>query len=289
MSNGTSRIALITGCSSGIGLLTAIDLAKAGFRVIATMRDLSRNTRLLQAAADAGVSDRIELRRLDITEFDSLPAGVTEIVRDHGRIDVLVNNAGYALGGFAEDIQLDELRGQFDTNFFGHVALTRAVLPTMRVQGVSSGLGGHIIMISSISGLVSNPVTSSYSASKHALEGWTESLRLEVRALGIKVVLVEPGAYDTDIWERNVHIGKIALSEESENKDRARRFANVVKTKLKKGDTREVSRLITRIAQDPNPNLRYLIGKDAQVRYWSQRLLPWKLYEKILLKASQID
>ncbi|MCU1305896.1 MAG: short-chain dehydrogenase/reductase [Acidobacteriaceae bacterium] len=283
------KIALITGTSSGIGLLTAIDMAKAGFRVIATMRDLSRNTRLLQAAADAGVSDRIELRRLDITEFDSLPGAVAEIFRHHGRIDVLVNNAGYALGGFAEDIQLDELRGQFDTNFFGHVALTRAVLPTMRAQGVSGSLGGHIIMISSISGLVSNPVTSSYSASKHALEGWTESLRLEVRALGIKVVLVEPGAYDTDIWERNVRIGKIALSEESANKDRARRFANVVKTKLRKGDTREVSRLITRIAQDPNPNLRYLIGKDAQIRYWSQRLLPWKLYEKILLKASQID
>ncbi|MCU1309010.1 MAG: short-chain dehydrogenase/reductase [Candidatus Angelobacter sp.] len=282
------KIALITGTSSGIGLLTAIDMAKAGFRVIATMRDLSRNTRLLQAAADAGVSDRIELRRLDITEFDSLPGVVAEIVHDHGRIDVLVNNAGYALGGFAEDIQLDELRGQFDTNFFGHVALTRAVLPTMRGQGVS-GLGGHIIMISSISGLVSNPVTSSYSASKHALEGWTESLRVEVRALRIKVVLVEPGAYDTDIWERNVRIGKIALSEESANKDRARRFANVVKTKLKKGDTREVSRLITRIAQNPNPNLRYLIGKDAQVRYWSQRLLPWKVYEKILVKALQID
>src|SRR5206468_8622037 len=153
----------------GIGLLTAVDLAKAGFRVVATMRDLSRNARLLQAAADAGVADRIELRRLDITEFGALPSAVTEIVRDHGRIDVLVNNAGYALGGFAEDIQLDELRAQFDTNFFGQVALTRAVLPTMRAQGK-----GHIIMVSSISGLVSNPVTSSYSASKHALEGWTE-------------------------------------------------------------------------------------------------------------------
>jgi NAD(P)-dependent dehydrogenase (short-subunit alcohol dehydrogenase family) len=284
MSNGTSKIALITGSSSGIGLLTAVDLAKVGFRVVATMRDLSRNSRLLQAAADAGVADRLDLRRLDITEFASLPGSVAEIVRDHGRIDVLVNNAGYALGGFAEDIQLDELRSQFDTNFFGHVALTRALLPTMRAQK-----SGHIIMISSISGLVSNPVTSSYSASKHALEGWTESLRLELMALGIKVVLVEPGAYDTDIWERNVRIGKIALSDDSANRDRARRFANVVKTKLKKGDTREVSRLVTRIAQDPNPNLRYLIGKDAQVRYWSQRLFPWKFYEKMLARFAQID
>src|SRR5207253_7946706 len=167
------RIALITGCYSGFGLLTTIDLAKAGFRVVATMRDLSRNARFVQAVAEAGVADRVELRRLDITEFDALPAAVTEIVKSHGRIDVLVNNAGYALGGFAEDIQLEELRAQFDTNFFGHVALTRAVLPIMRAQK-----SGHIIMISSISGLVSNPVTSSYSASKHALEGWTESLRV---------------------------------------------------------------------------------------------------------------
>jgi NAD(P)-dependent dehydrogenase (short-subunit alcohol dehydrogenase family) len=270
MSENREKVALITGTSSGIGLLAAIDLAKAGFRVVATMRDLSRNARLLQAAAEAGVSDRIAVKRLDITEFDSLAASIAEIVGEFGRLDVLVNNAGYALGGFAEDIQLDELRGQFETNFFGHVALTRAVLPIMRAQQASSEVGGHIIMISSISGLVSNPVTSSYSASKHALEGWSESLRLETRALGIHVVLVEPGAYDTDIWERNVRIGKMALSEQSENKERARRFSNMVKSKLKKGDTREVSRLIAKIAQDPNPNLRYLIGKDAVVRYWSR-------------------
>ncbi|MCU1287141.1 MAG: short-chain dehydrogenase/reductase [Acidobacteriales bacterium] len=289
MSETKEKIALITGCSSGIGMHTAIDMAKAGFRVVATMRELSRNTRLLQAAADAGVAELIEVRRLDITEFDSLAAAVAEIVRDHGRIDVLVNNAGYALGGFAEDIQLDELRGQFETNFFGHVALTRAVMPVMRAQHAASGVGGHIIMISSISGLVSNPVTSSYSASKHALEGWSESLRVEARALGIKVVLVEPGAFDTDIWERNVRIGKIALTDFSPNRDRARRFANVVKTKLKKGDTRVVSRLVTKIAQDPNPNLRYLVGRDAVVRYWSQRLLPWKFYEKMLAKYAEID
>src|SRR5947209_19951500 len=96
-------IALITGCSSGFGLLTAVDMAKAGFRVVATMRDLSRNPRFIQAVAEAGVADRVELRRLDITEFESLPAIIADIVKTHGRIDVLVNNAGYALGGFAED------------------------------------------------------------------------------------------------------------------------------------------------------------------------------------------
>lgn len=283
------RIALITGCSSGFGLLTAVDMAKAGFRVVATMRDLSRNARFVQAVAEAGIASKVELRRLDIVEFDSLSAAVADIVKTHGRIDVLVNNAGYALGGFAEDIELEELRAQFDTNFFGQVALTRAVLPVMRKQRIGNGLAGHIIMVSSISGLVSNPVTSSYSASKHALEGWTESLRLETLGLGIKVVSVEPGAYATDIWSANVRLGKVALSGTSPNRERARRFSNVVKTKLKKGDPHEVSRLITRIAQDPDPNLRYLIGRDAKFRYWSQRLLPWKLYEKQIVKYTAID
>ncbi len=287
------KIALITGCSSGFGLLTVVDMAKAGFFVIATMRDLSKRARLDQAVLEANLGDRVELRRLDITDFDALPAAVAEIVKTHGRIDVLINNAGYALGGFAEDIQLEELRAQFDTNFFGQVALTRAVLPIMRKQrgthADAPDLAGHIIMVSSISGLTSNPVTSSYSASKHALEGWTESLRLETLGLGIKVSAVEPGAYDTDIWSKNVKIGKIALSGESPNQARARRFSNVVKNRMKKADAREVSQLITRIAQDPNPNLRYLVGSDARLRYWSQRLLPWKFYEKQIIKYTQID
>ena len=287
------KIALITGCSSGFGLLTVIDMAKAGFFVVATMRDLSKRARLDQAVMEANLADRVELRRLDVTEFESLPAAIAEIVKTHSRIDVLVNNAGYALGGFAEDIQLEELRAQFETNFFGQVALTRAVLPVMRKQRGTRpdapDLAGHIIMVSSISGLTSNPVTSSYSASKHALEGWTESLRLETLGLGIKVSAVEPGAYDTDIWSVNVKIGKIALSGESPNQERARRFAGVVKNRLKKADPREVSNLITRIALDPNPNLRYLVGRDARMRYWSQRLLPWKFYEKQIIKYTQID
>src|SRR4029077_2093000 len=145
------KIALITGCSSGFGLLTTVDMAKAGFRVVATMRDLSRRARLDQAIVEAGVADRVEIRRMDILEFDSLPAAIADIIKSHGRIDVLVNNAGYALGGFAEDIQLDELRAQFDTNFFGQVALTRALLPTMRSQRGSRpdapDLAGHIIMV----------------------------------------------------------------------------------------------------------------------------------------------
>src|SRR5579864_1506533 len=122
------KIALITGSSSGFGLLTSVELAKAGFRVVATMRNLGRRGDLDQAAKTAGVEGKIDVRALDVTAFDTMQAFVEGVVRDHGRIDVLVNNAGFAMGGFAEDVRLDELRLQFETNFFGAVAVTKAVL-----------------------------------------------------------------------------------------------------------------------------------------------------------------
>src|SRR6202795_3095978 len=181
------KIALITGSSSGFGLLTSIELAKAGFRVVSTMRDLNRRDRLDQAATAAGVAGLLDVRALDVTDFDTLPPFVDAVVRDYGRLDVLVNNAGFAVAGFAEDIKLEEIRMQFETNFFGHVAMTKAAIPVMRKQG-----SGHIIMIASIAGRAASPVTSSYAASKFALEGWSEALRIELRSLGIRVVLVEP-------------------------------------------------------------------------------------------------
>jgi NAD(P)-dependent dehydrogenase (short-subunit alcohol dehydrogenase family) len=206
------KVALVTGASSGFGLLTSIELAKAGFRVVATMRDVGRRERLDQAVATSGVSARIDVRALDVTRFETIQSFVETVVGDYGRLDVLVNNAGFAVAGFAEDIKLDELRRQFETNFFGAVAMTKAALPTMRRQH-----SGHIIQISSIAGLHGSVTVSSYAASKHALEGWSESLRLEVNALGIKAVLVEPGAFQTDIWTRGAVMGEQATKETSPN------------------------------------------------------------------------
>src|ERR1700758_1578844 len=209
------KIAVITGTSSGFGVLTSVELAKAGFRVVATMRDLGRRQRLDQAVSTAGVGAKIDVRELDVTKFETMPSFVHGAVRDYGRIDVLVNNAGFPVAGFAEDIKLEELRQQFETNFFGAVALTKAVLPTMRQQR-----SGHIIQLSSIGGLQGAVTVSSYSASKHALEGWSESLRLELNPLGIKVVLVEPGAFQTDIWTRSAVMGKEATTPTSPNLER---------------------------------------------------------------------
>ena len=277
------KIGVITGCSSGFGLLTSIELAKAGFQVVATMRNLGRRGDLDQAAKGAGVEREIDVRALDVTAFDAMPEFVEGVVRDYGRIDVLVNNAGFAVGGFAEDVSLDELRLQFETNFFGAVAMTKAVLPTMRKQRA-----GHIIQMSSIGGLQGAISVSSYSASKHALEGWSESLRLEVNALGIKVVLVEPGAFDTGVWTRGAVMGTEATKQSSPNFQRSLRMRSVIE-KIPKADPIEVARAIAAIAQDPSPKLRYLVGRDARIQLAMKRLLPWKWNEKIIANYLKID
>jgi NAD(P)-dependent dehydrogenase (short-subunit alcohol dehydrogenase family) len=277
------KIAIITGSSSGFGLLASIELARAGFRVIATMREVGRRDRLVQAAATAAVSDKIDIRALDVTQFDAIPGFVESLIRDYGRIDVLVNNAGFVVAGFAEDIGLDELRSQFETNFFGAVAMTKATLPVMRQQR-----SGHIIQISSIMGLYGSATVSSYVASKHALEGWSESLRTEVDPLGIKVVLVEPGAFQTDIWTRGAVMGKAATQASSPNLQRSLRMRSFVE-KLPKADPIIVARLIVAIAQDANPKLRYLVGRDARLQLALKRILPWKWHEKLIANYLKID
>ena len=277
------KIALVTGASSGFGLLTSIELAKAGFRVVATMRDLGRREHLDKAAAAEGLTPKLDIRELDVTRFDTIQPFVDGVVRDYGRLDVLINNAGFAVAGFAEDIRLDELRLQFETNFFGAVAMTKAVLPVMRRQG-----SGHIIQVSSISGLHGSVTVSSYSASKHALEGWSESLRMEVNSLGIKVVLVEPGAFQTGIWTRGARMGEESTKQTSPNIERSLRMRERLR-ELPKADPIVVARLIVTIAQDPNPKLRYLVGRDAKIQLAMKRLLPWKWHEKIVANFLRID
>jgi len=279
------KIALITGCSSGIGLVTAIELALRGCRVVATMRNLDRRERLDQAIAKANVAGRVDVRQLDVTKAESISVAVRGTVADYGKIDVLVNNAGFPMAGFAEDVQLSELREQFDTNFFGSVAVTKAVLPYMRARG-----SGHIIMVSSVAGRAGQPSLSSYASSKWALEGWTESLRMEVYSLGIRVVLVEPGAHETDIWERNARLAKGAVDGRSPNAERARRFRDFVQSgAIKREDPGAVAQLIARVAENPNPKLRHLIGRDAFMQVILRTIVPFSLYERLITRAVKIN
>jgi NAD(P)-dependent dehydrogenase (short-subunit alcohol dehydrogenase family) len=149
---------------------------------------------------------------------------------------------------------------------------------------------GHIIQVASVAGHLGQPMLGAYCSSKFALEGWSESLRIETHSLGIRVVLVEPGAFETDIWTRNVMIGAGALDPNSPNKERSQRFAEFVKQSAKhRRDAGDVARLILTIAKNPNPRLRYMIGTDAKLQVWVKRLLPWKRYERLVAKAVKID
>jgi NAD(P)-dependent dehydrogenase (short-subunit alcohol dehydrogenase family) len=188
----TQKTAIVTGSSSGFGLLTAIELALKGFTVIATMRDVNKAQPLLELAKENRVENFIHVLPLDVTSTESILL-FRDKLENYPSIDVLVNNAGYALGGFSEELLIEDYRLQFETNFFGLIAVTQTVLPLMRAKKQ-----GRIINMSSISGRIGFPGLSAYVASKHALEGYSESLRLELKPFGIDVSLIEPRSLSLD-------------------------------------------------------------------------------------------
>jgi NAD(P)-dependent dehydrogenase (short-subunit alcohol dehydrogenase family) len=277
-----NKTALITGASSGFGLLTSVTLAKRGWRVLATMRDLNRREKLEAAARSAQVLDRIEIHPLDVTNAEQIAATASLIASRGEPLHALINNAGFAVPGFAEDIADAELREQFDTNFFGSVAVTRALLPQMRRQGF-----GHVIMVSSISGRVGFPGVSSYAASKFALEGWTETLRYEMKTPGIQVVLVEPGSFDTDIWTRNARLTGGLTDPDSANASRVAAWRSRIEQSAKdRANPRIVAELIARVVENPHPKLRYAVGKDARMALLLRGLLPAAWFERMIVKMS---
>jgi len=280
-----NKTALITGASSGFGLLTSVTLAKRGWHLLATMRDLNRRDKLEAAAREAGVLERIECHVLDVTNPDQIVA-IADLVAKRGEpIHALVNNAGFAVPGFAEDVTDAELRDQFNTNFFGTTALTRALLPLLRQQRY-----GHIVMVSSISGRLGFPGVSSYAASKFALEGWAETLRYEMASLGIHVVLVEPGSFDTDIWTRNAKLTAKIRDPESPNAARVARWRSRLEASAKdRADPQIVADLIADVLENPRPKLRYAIGRDAKMALLMRRLLPAALFERLVMKLSGMD
>jgi NAD(P)-dependent dehydrogenase (short-subunit alcohol dehydrogenase family) len=279
-----AKTALITGASSGFGLLTTVTLARRGWRVLATMRDVNRGAQLATAARAGRVLDRVEVHPLDVTKSDQI-AAIAKFVESRGEpLHALVNNAGFAVPGFAEDVTDAELREQFDTNFFGAAAMTRAILPQMRRQGF-----GHIVMMSSVSGRNGFPGVSSYVASKFALEGWTETLRFELKALGIRVVLVEPGSFETDIWTRNARISARMRDPDAPNAPRVRRWRAQIERNSNHPDPQIVADRIASILENPNPKLRYIIGSDARMALLFRAILPWSAFERIIVRLSRID
>jgi NAD(P)-dependent dehydrogenase (short-subunit alcohol dehydrogenase family) len=275
-----NKIAIVTGTSSGFGLMTSIELAKEGFTVIAGMRDYSKSSNLLLEATKHGVESKIFIHKLDVTDEKSILDFQTWVIEEFGKVDVLVNNAGYAGAGFVEEISMDEYRKQFETNVFGVFAVTKAFLPSMRKRGQ-----GCIINISSISGKTAFPGLSPYSASKHAIEGWSESLRLEMKPFGVKVVLVEPGSYKTSIWTTGKQVAAGSLHADSPYYDYMVKIENYISEGENNfGSPQEVARKITEIAGMKNPDLRYPIGQGVKAAIFIKNLMPWKLWENVILK-----
>jgi NAD(P)-dependent dehydrogenase (short-subunit alcohol dehydrogenase family) len=280
-----NKTVLITGASSGFGLLTCVTLARRGWRVLATMRDLDRREKLETAARNAGVLERIEFLALDVTKSEQIAATADLVAKRSEPLHALINNAGFAVPGFAEDVTDAELREQFDTNFFGAAAVTRALLPQMRRQGF-----GHVVMVTSISGRLGFPGVSSYAASKFALEGWTETLRYEMNAPGIQVVLVEPGSFDTDIWTRNARLTAGLQNPNSANASRVPAWRSRIEQSAKdRANPQVVADLIARILETPRPKLRYAVGKDARMALLMRRILPAGLFERMIVKMTGMD
>ena len=184
------RVLVITGTSSGIGLATAVAVARHGFVTVATMRDPSRAGRLLEAAGAAGVT--VDIRQLDVTDAASVSSCIDGVVADHGRIDAVVNNAGAGHLGTIETESVDDVRRVMEVNCFGVVAVTKAAMPHLRASG------GRLVTVSSVGGAIGQPFNEAYCAAKFAVEGFMESLVPVAATVGVTVVVIEPGAVASD-------------------------------------------------------------------------------------------
>ena len=274
MAAGTQRVALVTGCSSGIGEATALALAKSGFRVFASGRALAGVEHL------RGRAPGLELIELDVSDDASIQRAVAHVFNVAGRIDVLVNNAGFAIFGGVEDLTREELRRQFEVNVFGAMALCRAVLPVMRHQG-----DGTIVNVSSVAGRVSTPLLGAYCASKFALEALSDSLRVEARPFGVKVVTVEPGSTHTRFQERAVRESASVLARPDSVYAGLYKEAFASYTSSVFGASAEdVGRRIAHIASKRRPAARYRVKWYDTLAVAFTRVLPARAIDFALAK-----
>ena len=267
----TERVALVTGASSGIGEAAAQALLAAGFTVYGTSR-----------RAIAGEErDRVVFLPLDVTDDQSAAGAVREVLGRSGRIDLLVNNAGVGVAGAAEESSIEQARALFDTNLFGAMRMSRAVLPQMREQG-----SGRVINLSSVLGLVPAPFGALYAASKHAIEGYSESLDHEVREYGVRVLLVEP-AYTRTSFDAN----SIPADQPLPVYARRRQvFDGLIAEAIKGGDEPSVvGDVIVAAATDPRPKLRYPAGPLARRVSKLRRFAPSTLFDKQIRKINHLN
>src|SRR5438552_12942134 len=264
------RVALVTGISSGIGKATAAELARRGFRVFGTVRAAG-------ATAVPGVAEVV----LDVRDEASVERGVAAVLAEAGRIDVLINNAGTTIVGAIEETDTGQARDVFDVNFFGAVRVTRAVLPAMRAQR-----GGRLIFVSSVLGFLPAPFMGFYAASKHAIEGYAESLDHEVRALGIRALLVEPGFMKTRL-DKNATQAARSIDDYVLARERVGASVNA---SLEAGDDPLiVAQTIADALTQARPRLRYQVGKGAGTLARLRSFMPASLFDRSFRKQFHVD
>jgi NAD(P)-dependent dehydrogenase (short-subunit alcohol dehydrogenase family) len=265
---------LITGTSTGIGQATAVVLASRGWRVFATMRNLGKTGLLEQALREAGMQSSVELEQLDVTSGTSIQAAVESILaRTGNKLDAVVHNAGVAAAGAFEDVPEPELRRVMETNFFGVLRLTRALLPTFRSQGK-----GRIALVSSEAAFMGQPTNSIYCASKWAIEGWAEAIAYELEPFGIEVFLIEPGPYRTEIWKSTPRIQPPGSPYQAWVQQVFRagdaHAASVAR------DPDEVAIVIANALEAPRPRFRYPVGPFARLNHFMRGKVPSRLLRK---------
>ena len=265
-------IVLCTGCRTGFGKLIAASAARAGHVVYAGVRDPENCPELVEATRGLDV---IPIA-LDVTDERQREEAIARVVREQGRLDALINNAGIALGGFQEQVAPDELRKLFEVNVFAVHALTRLALPHLRASR------GMVINVSSMAGRQPLPGLGAYAASKFAVEGMTEALRHEMRPFGVRVVLIEPGPYRTEIFANNRWTARDAEQPGPYTGFMRRMEALLASGERRMGDAQEVADLIVRVLAEERPRLRYALGPGTSARLLAQRTLPFEILERVV-------
>src|SRR5918994_6481236 len=255
--SSNNKVAVVTGSSTGIGYETSLILARNGFPTYATMRNLNKGENIKSVATKENLPIRI--KQLDVTDDVSVKNAIQTISSDAGRIDILVNNAGYGLNGAFEELAMDEIKAQYETNVFGLIRTTQAVLPIMRRQK-----SGTIVNISSGAGRFGFPTGSAYVSTKFAVEGLCESMSYELEPFGIKVVIVEPGVIRTNFFDGLV-VAKKSQDPNSPYSQIMQKTANGFEEMMKNASSPDlVAKVVLNAIRDENPSLRYLAGSDVE-------------------------
>ena len=256
-SSANDKVAVVTGSSTGIGFETSLILSRNGFLTYATMRNLKKSENIKSVATKEDLP--IQIKQLDVTDDTSIKNAIQAISSEAGRIDVLVNNAGYGLTGAFEDLTIDEIKAQYETNVFGLIRMTQAVLPIMRRQR-----SGTVVNISSGAGRFGFPSSSAYVSTKFAVEGLSECMSYELEPFGIRVVIVEPGVIRTNFLD-GVVIAKKSKDPNSPYSQMMQKVTTGFEEMMKNASSPDiVAKVVLNAIRDKNPSLRYLAGSDVE-------------------------